>query len=47
MFHPEACAFDIPKHLLDYQTPGPPIEAKESMLAARADQEEFDMRLED
>ena len=47
MFHPEACAFDIPKHLLDYQTPGPPIEAEESMLAARANQEEFDSRLED
>lgn len=47
LFHPEACAFDIPKHLLDYHTPGPPIEAEESMLAARADQEEFDSRLED
>jgi hypothetical protein len=47
LFHPEACAFDIPKHLLDYQTPGPPIEAEESMLDPQADQEGFESRFED
>ena len=47
LFHPEACAFDIPNRLLDYQTPGPPSEAEESMLDAKADQVEFESRFED
>lgn len=47
MIRPESCAFEIPKHLLDYQTPAPPAEAERPMPAPKANREDFESPFED
>ena len=47
MFHPEACACDIPRHLLDYQTTVSPVEAEELMPAPKTDRADFELPFED
>lgn len=47
MIRPESCAFEIPKHLLDYQTPAPPAEAERPMPAPKANRGDFESPFED
>ena len=47
MIRPESCAFEIPKHLLDYQTLAPPAEAEKSMPTPMANREDFESPFED
>ena len=46
LFHPECFGSDIPKHLLDYQSPAPE-EVEKSMLAPETEGEDFESSFKD